>query len=160
VQKPYILHIHRYALLVSHWSSSGSTISLCTHILVRDDLHAHNVTGSLKDLLENIFGHARIQTPNIEGSLVRLGGSAADIATSACGGHHVARHGGTHRGGNGVVILGNDHRGPWRGRHVGGVGLAIALGSIILLILSGGSRLRSRWQGGGSGSGSVLGHRV
>lgn len=117
------------------------------------------MASGLENLLENILCDAGVQTTDVESSLVGLGGSSAHITTRTSGGHHVAGHGRGDGRRDWVRILRNHHGGPWRRGHVGGVGLAVALGAIILLVLSS-SGLRGRRQRRRGGSGSVLGHRV
>jgi len=56
-----------------------------TYVLVRDDLDVLHVSSSLKDLPENLLGHPRVQTANVQGSFVGLGSSAPDGAAGAHG---------------------------------------------------------------------------
>ena len=56
-----------------------------TYVLVRDDLNVLHVPSGLEDLPENLLGHPRVQTANVQSSFVRLGGSAPDGAASAHG---------------------------------------------------------------------------
>lgn len=56
-----------------------------TYVLVRDDLNVLHVSSGLEDLPENLLGHPRVQTANVQSSFVGLGGSAPDGAASAHG---------------------------------------------------------------------------
>lgn len=134
--------------------------TLVTYILIGNDLDADHVARGLKNLFKNILRHSWVQSTDVEGSLVGLGGRATNVATSASGRHHVAGHGRSDGRGDRVRVLRDDHRRSRWGRHVRRVGLAIALGTIELLVLSTSSRLRGRRQRGCGRSGSVLSHRV
>lgn len=88
-----------------------------TYVLVGDDLDVLNVTGSLKDLAQNILRDTRVQATDVESSLVRLGRRAPGEGTAAGGRHDlVTRHGRGDRGRNRVRVGRDVER---RGRHVG-----------------------------------------
>jgi len=131
-----------------------------THILVRDYLDAKHVAGGFEDLLKDVLRDPGVQTTDVEGSLVGLGRSTTNISSSASGRHHAAGHGRSHGSGDRVGVLWDDHRRPRGRRHVRRVGLAIALGAIVLLVLSTSSRLGNRRQRGRGRSRSVFSHRV
>lgn len=61
-----------------------------TYILVRDDLHTEHVAAGLENLLEDVLSHSRIQSSNVESSLVGLWSRSADISSGAGGGQHGA----------------------------------------------------------------------
>ena len=54
-----------------------------TYVLVRDDLNTLNVSGGLEDLLEHFLGDSRVQTTNVESSLVGLRSGTARTAGTA-----------------------------------------------------------------------------
>jgi len=54
-----------------------------TYVLVRDDLNTLNVSGGLEDLLEHFLGDSRVQTTNVESSLVGLRSGTARTTGTA-----------------------------------------------------------------------------
>lgn len=129
-----------------------------THVLVWNNFDAQDMAGSFEDLLQNILRDPGVETTNVEGSLVWLRSGPTHKSTAG-GGHHAARHRRGDRRGNRIGVLRDHH---WRTRrwwHVRGIGLAIALRGIVLLLAGSTSRaLRRLWEGGGRRSGHVLSH--
>lgn len=107
-----------------------------THVLIRNDLNADNVSSSLKNLFQDILSDPGVQTANIKSSLVWLWGSPAHVPAGAGWGHHVSRHRRGDRRGNRIGIL-RDHNRRARGRrHMGRIGLTVALSPVVLLAWS------------------------
>ena len=122
-----------------------------TYVLVRDDLDILNVTSSFEDLTQNILSDARVQTTNIQGSLVGLRGGAANEGTGTAGGCHIiAGHG---RGDSGRNWIGVGRDVQRRRRHVALVG-----GAVLTIFVSGSTSigLRGRRQLGARSN--VIGH--
>lgn len=128
-----------------------------THVLIRDDLHADNVSSSLKDLFQDILSDPLVKTANIKSSFVWLWGSSAHVPAGAGWGHHVPRHRRCDRRGNRIGILRNHNRRTRGRRHMRRIGLAVTLGSVVLLTWS--SRgLRRRRESRRSLGGYVISH--
>ena len=98
---------------------------MSTYVLVRNDLDILNMACRLEDLTQDIFGHALVQSANVESTFVGL----------RCG---ATKGGGGGRGHQTAVISGGHGRGDgsrdrvrvlrnmlWRWREVGWVCLAI-----------------------------------
>ena len=92
------------------------------------------MSSSLEDLFQDIFRHPRVETADVKSSLVWLRGCTTHISACAGGGNHVSRHRRGDRGRNRVGVLGDNHGWARRRRHVGGIGLAISLRCIVLLV--------------------------
>jgi hypothetical protein len=109
--------------------------------LVWNNLDALDVASRLEDLTQHIFSYSGVQSSHIQGSLVRFGrGATRDVAWSTTARRHgvqarVARQGRAHGGGDGVRVLGDDHRRERRGRHM-------LLGSAVLSVIARGSGWR------------------
>jgi len=106
--------------------------------LVRDDLDALDVAGGLENLAQHVLGDSGVQSTDVQGSLVGLGGSAArHVAGLAAGwGHWVAGHRGADGGGDGVGVLRDDDRGQRGGRHV----LLLLLLALVAIVAGGAAR--------------------
>lgn len=137
-----------------------------THVFVGDDFDVNDMTRGFEYLLQDILCHARVETPNIESSLVWLRSGPTHKSTSTGGGHHAPRHRRSDRRRNWVGILRDHHWRTRRWRQVRGIGLTIALGCIVLLwlllllllLLVAGSPSRPLRRQSGGGSGHVFSH--
>lgn len=115
------------------------------------------MAGSLEYLLQDVLCDPVVETSDIKCSFVWLRSGPTHKSTSAGGGHHAPRHRRSDRRRNRVGILRDHHWRTRRRRHVRGIGLAIALGCIVLLVLlllllaRSASRTLRRQSGGGSG---------
>lgn len=120
-------------------------------------------------MLQDILCDTRVETSNIESSLVWLRSGPTHKSTSAGGGHHAPRHRRSDRRRNRVGVLRDHHWRTRRWRQVRGIGLTIALGRIVLLwllllrlrlllLLLAGSTSRPLRRQSGGGSGHVFSH--
>jgi hypothetical protein len=101
-----------------------------TYILIRNDFDVLDMPRSFKDLPENILRDPRVQSPNIQRTLVRFWRGSADKPTSTSRRHNSAttRHGRGDSCRDRVGVLRNDHGSKRRWRHMRRVALvAIAL---------------------------------
>src|SRR3569833_1937977 len=127
-----------------------------TYVLVGDDLDILHMARRLEDLAENILGHARVQTPDIQSPLVRLRRGTPSKGATAAGRHDAAlvaaAHGGRDGGGDGIVVLWDVLR---RRRHV-----RAARAAILAAVEAGSTGIRlGRWrQVGRRRRGDVLSH--
>lgn len=62
---------------------AGEACAKSTHVLVRDNLDILHMSGSLKDLPQDLLSDPWVQTTHVQGSLVRLRGSAPNGAAGA-----------------------------------------------------------------------------
>lgn len=61
----------------AHRSRKKGGSIIRTYVLIRDDLNTLNVSGGLEDLLEHFLCDPRVQTTDVESSLVWFGGGTA-----------------------------------------------------------------------------------
>ena len=73
-----------------HDNSTWRELVRSTYVLVRDDLDVLHVSSGLKDLSQDFLGDPRVQSTNVQGSLVGLRGGAPDGTASAHRGHNGA----------------------------------------------------------------------
>lgn len=131
---------------------SGLTYGRRAGSLVRDDLNALDVASGLEDLTENIFGHTRVESTNVQSPFVRLrGGTARSVAGASSAGrrHDSTRHGRADSSRDGVRVLRDDDRSEGGRRHV----LSVALLAIVARRTSGG-----RWRRQVGARGCRVGH--
>lgn len=90
---------------------------IVTYVLIGDDLDVLDVTSSLEDLSQDILGDSRVQTTNVQRTLVGFGGGAAGKGATAGRRHDLVAAHGRGNGGRDRVRVGWDVQ-RWR-RHVG-----------------------------------------
>jgi hypothetical protein len=122
----------------------SSAQSLETHVLIRDDLDTDDMSSSFEDLLQYILRDPRVEATNVESPFVWFRGCTTHISASASWGHHIPRHRRGDSGRDRVGVLRDNHGRSGRRWHVGGIGLAISLGCIVLLVRGSSRRLRRR----------------
>jgi hypothetical protein len=78
-----------------------------TDVLVGDDLDAQDMADGVKDLLQHLLRHARVQAADVQRPLVGLGRGSANEAAGTLGRHDVlaAVHGRRHGRGDGIGVL-------------------------------------------------------
>ena len=75
LNEPIVIALGLLLRTVSSHILLHSIVDLCTpYVFVRNDLNTLDMTRSFEDLFQDILSDARIESPDIKSSLVRLGG--------------------------------------------------------------------------------------
>ena len=110
-----------------HDNSTWVGVVQSTYVLVRDDLDVLHVSSGLEDLSQDFLGDPRVQSTNVQGSLVGLRGGAPDGTASAHGrAKTVEAVGIGHVHGERVVVLGDVQAERRLARHALAVAILIA----------------------------------
>ena len=110
-----------------HDNSTWVELVRSTYVLVRDDLDVLHVSSGLEDLSQDFLGDPRVQSTNVQGSLVGLRGGAPDGAAGAHGrAKTVQAVGIRHVHGERIVVLGDVQAERRLSRHALAVAILIA----------------------------------
>ena len=108
-----------------------------THIFVWDNLHVLYMSRSLKNLSKDFFCNSRIQSTNVQSTLVWLWSRTTNHSSRARGRHNgprLTRHWRSQCCRNRIVVLRDDNGCEGRRRHMRWITLAVSLGAVVMLL--------------------------